>query len=82
MSSILTLLTLILGILEKFVSWGAQTKVFDEHQSIIALTILRKAQGDIKVAQDIEDTLNRDFTEHPDLVQKPDEFTRDSADRP
>lgn len=80
MSQVLTLLTLVLGLLEKFVSWGAKTKVFKENEAIIALAILRKASEDIKIAQDIENKLNREFDADPASVLKPDEFTRNTPD--
>lgn len=77
MGSILTLLTLVLGILEKFVSWGAQAKVFKENEAIIALHILRKANEDIQRAKVIEDRLNNEFKSDPNKIKQEDEFTRD-----
>lgn len=78
MGQILTLITLVLGILEKFVSWGAQIKVFKQNEAIIALHILRKAQEDIKRADEIEAELTRKFESDPNLVSEPDEFTRNN----
>jgi hypothetical protein len=72
-SNVLTLLTLVLGILEKFVSWGAQAKVFKQNEATIALEILKRTKKDVDIARQTElDALNS----NPDELLKPDEFTR------
>lgn len=78
MGSILTLVNTVLGLLSAFVAWGQSKKVFKENEAIIALTILRKSQEDIKRAKVIEDRLNNEFKSDPNAVHTIDEFTRNS----
>lgn len=82
MGSVLTAVNTILELLAAFIEWGQDRKIFNDNQAVIALSILRKAQKDIKVAQDIEDKLNREFDADPTSVLTPDKYTRNDPDSP
>lgn len=77
MVEVLTLVNVILGLLSRFVAWGQAQKLWDEHQSIIALTILKKTQEDIQVARQVENELRAKFDANPDSVSDSDGFRRD-----
>jgi hypothetical protein len=73
---VLALVNLVLTLLDKFVSWGQRSRVFNEDQSIIALTLIRNAQRDIAIAQKIEKDIVDRVSNDPTNVVLDDEFTR------
>lgn len=65
MGQVLTIVNIVLTLLDKFVQWGARTRVFKEDEAIIALTILRKANEDIRKANEAEKRILDDVTNNP-----------------
>jgi len=80
MTSVITLVTLVLTLLNRFVEWGARSKVFKEDEAIIASQVLTRVLKDIKDAEDARKAINREFADDPDSVMRPDDFTRPSKD--
>jgi hypothetical protein len=81
MTSVITLVTLVLTLLNRFVEWGARSKVFKEDEAIIASQVLTRVLKDIKDAEDARKAINREFADNPDSVMQPDEFTRHPKDK-
>ena len=81
MTSVITLVTLVLTLLNRFVEWGARSKVFKEDEAIIASQVLTRVLKDIKDAEDARKAINREFADDPDSVMQPDEFTRPPKDQ-
>jgi len=75
--SIVALVNGILSLLQSLVAWGQARKLFNEHESIIAATILTKALEDIKIARQVEIELSHKFDANPSDVSSNDGFRRD-----
>lgn len=81
MTSVITLVTLVLTLLNRFVEWGARSKVFKEDEAIIASQVLSRVLKDIEDAKNAREAINREFADDPTSVMQPDEFTRTPKDK-
>ncbi len=81
MTGVLSLVNLVLTLLNRFVEWGARSKVFKEDEALIASQVLVKVTKEIKDAHDIRESVNAEFDSDPSSILQPDEFARPAKDK-
>jgi len=80
MTSVITLVTLVLTLLNRFVEWGARSKLFKEDEALIAVQVLARVTKDLADAEAARKAVNAGFDNDPSSILQPDEHTRPSKD--